>query len=138
MITQIKQQEQDTIATFDGSFVILFLAVEQKYINIIYSDDMTGIIDKDDIIDGYMVPLLASYDKNKRLAKVSASVLNGVAQIGDEIADAKNIELKSSIGSVGKTTGTIWTMFVYTLVLFSIVAYFFIILRERKIKKGLM
>lgn len=83
-----------------------------------------------------MVPLLASFDKNELQSKVSASVLNGVAQIADVIAKSKNIKLKSSIGSAGKTAGSIWQMFIYTIVLLGIISYFFIILREKKLKKN--
>ncbi len=132
MIKKTKQKEQDILSNIEGSYVVLFLSIKQKYINIISSKDLEDIIDKDDIIDGYMVPLLASFDKNDLKSKVSAAVLNGVAQIGDVVALSHNIELQSSIGSVGKTTGTIWKMFMYSVVLFGIIAYFYIILRERK------
>ncbi|RLA74744.1 MAG: hypothetical protein DRG11_03850 [Epsilonproteobacteria bacterium] len=136
MIKQIKQKEQKIISTTDGSYVVVFLSIKQKYINMISSKDIKDIINKDDIIDNYMVPLLASFDKNELQSKVSASVLNGVAQIADVIAKSKNIKLKSSIGSAGKTAGSIWQMFIYTIVLLGIISYFFIILREKKLKKN--
>jgi hypothetical protein len=105
------------------------------YANILMTDDLKNIIDKDDILDGYVIPLLASKDKNTLFAKTSAAVLNGFAQIADSIAKSKNIKLKSSIGNEGKVAGTIWKMLMYTLVLTGIILYAVIIMREKKYKK---
>ena len=100
------------------------------------SKDLESIIDKDDILDGYVIPLLASKDKNTLFAKTSAASLNGYAQIADSIAKNANIKLESSIGSEGKTAGTLWRVFIYTLVVFGIIAYTLIVMRERRYKNG--
>jgi ABC-type antimicrobial peptide transport system permease subunit len=99
------------------------------------SDDLKDIVDKDDVLGGYVIPLLASKDKNSLMAKASAATLNGYAQIADSIAAYKNIKLKSSIGNEGKVTGTIWKVFMYTMVVTGIVLYVVIIMREKKYKK---
>ncbi|MDX9744170.1 MAG: hypothetical protein RBT59_10155 [Arcobacteraceae bacterium] len=117
------------------SFVILTLALDQKYANILYSDDLKNAIDKDAILDGYVIPLLAAQDKNTLNAKVSAAALNGYAEIADSLAQSKGIQLVSSIGSEGKVTSSIWRVFMYTLVVIGIVLYVIIILKEKKIKK---
>ena len=46
-------------------------------------------LNKNDILDGYVVPLLASKDKNTLFAKVSAATLNGYAAIADILAESK-------------------------------------------------
>jgi len=140
-MVQMKQKELDLIATVlkdsDGakSYVILTMALDQKYTNILYSDDLKSVIDKDSILDEYVIPLLAAQDKNTLNSKVSAASLNGYAQIADVLAKNKGLKLESSIGSEGKIASTIWKVFMYTMVLVGIVLYFFIILREKKIKK---
>ena len=101
------------------------------------SDDLKNIIDRDDILDNYVIPLLASKDKNTLFAKTSAAVLNGFAQMADSIANSQNIKLDSSIGSEGKTASSIWKVFMYTLVVIGLFSYVVIILRERKYKKAL-
>jgi len=135
-IKQMKILENKLISHLKKPYVVLTLALDQQYANILYSKDLSSVIDKDDILDGYVIPLLAAKDKNTLSSKVSAAVLNGYAQIGDVLADTKHIKLKSSIGSQGKIAGTIWKMFMYTLVLFGIGAYVIVILRERKMKNG--
>ncbi len=134
-IKLMKVKEKELVKNLKKPYVILTVALDQQYSNILYSKDMAKIIDRDDILDGYVIPLLAAQDKNTLKSKVSAAVFNGYAQIGDSIAQSKNLKLVSSIGSEGKTAGTIWKVFVYTLVLIGIISYFVIIMREKKYKK---
>lgn len=135
-IKRMKEIEKDMVKDLKKPYAVLAISIDQLYTNILMSEDLKSIIDKDDILDGYVIPLLASKDKNTLFAKTSAATLNGFAQMADSIAESKNIKLDSSIGSEGKTAGTIWKMFMYTLVLSGIVLYAIIILRERKYKKG--
>lgn len=140
-ISIMKQKEADLIASIQKdlngthSFVILTLALDQKYANILFSDDLKDSIDKDAILDGYVIPLLATQDKNTLNSKVSAATLNGYAEIADTLAKNKNIQLESSIGSEGKVASTMWKVFMYTLVVIGLLLYVLIILKEKKIKK---
>ena len=130
----IKDTEGQILNKLEGSYVLLTLALDLTHVNIITSNDIKDKIDKNDILNGYIVPLLASKDKNTLFAKASAALLNGYAQIADSLAEQKGIKLNSSIGSGGKTTGTIWKMFMYTLVFGGIILYTIAILRQKKLK----
>ena len=132
----MRKLEANLISKLQTPYVVLSISVDQLYANILYSDDMKNIIDKDDILDGYVIPLLASKDKNSLFAKTSAATLNGFAQMADSVANSQNIKLESSIGSEGKTAGTIWKVFMYFIVLTGLGLYVIIILKERKYKKG--
>jgi len=129
-----RQKDKEIIKKVKGNYIVLVLALEQMYANILMPNEFKNIIDKDDILDGYVIPLLASKDKNTLFAKTSAACLNGYAQIADTLASQNKIKLVSSIGSSGKTAGTIWKIFMYSLVLFGIVAYTIIVMRQRKYK----
>ena len=130
----MKNIEKETTKNLKAPYVVLALSIDQMYATILMSDDLKEFVNKDDILGGYVIPLLASKDKNTLMAKTSAATLNGFAQIADSIAQSKNIKLKSSIGNEGKTTGTIWKVFMYTLVVTGIVLYIVIIMREKKYK----
>lgn len=131
-IDYIKNFENQIIPTLDKPYVLLSMSAEDTHVNLQYSDELKNIIDKNDILDGYVVPLLASKDKNTLFAKVSASMLNGYAAIADTIAESKEVKLESSIGSSGKVSGTIWRVFMYTLVVLGLGAYTYAVLRKRK------
>lgn len=130
----IKDTESKLIEDLKGSYVLMTIALDFTHVNIIPSDDIKDLIDKDDILNGYVIPLLASKDKNTLYAKTSAAVLNGYAQIGDVLAESKGIKLQSSIGSGGKAAGTMWKMFMYTMVFGGIILYTIAILRQKKLK----
>jgi len=132
----MKIKENEIIEGLEKPYAVLTLAIDQMYANILISEDLEDILDKDDILNNYVIPLLASKDKNTLFAKTSAAVLNGYAQMADSIAKSKDIKLASSIGSEGKTASTVWRVFMYTLVVTGLVLYIVVILREKKYKKG--
>ncbi len=128
----IKNNESQIISTLEKPYVLLSVYVEETQVSLLFSDELKTIIDKDEILDGYVVPLLASKDKNTLFAKVSASSLNGYAAISDTIAESKNIKLESSIGSGGKVSSTIWRVLMYTIVILALFAYTYAVLIKRK------
>ncbi len=131
-IEAIKNFENQIISNVEKPYVLLTIAVEETHVNLLLSDDFKSTINKNDILDGYVVPLLASKDKNTLFAKVSAASLNGYAAIADTLAESKNIKLESSIGNSGKVSSTIWRVVMYTLIVLGLLAYTYAILKKRK------
>lgn len=131
-ITYIKNYEADILKTLSNPYVILTIALEETHVNLYFSDSLKHFLDKNDILDGYVVPLLASKDKNTLAAKISAASLNGYAAIADILAKSQNIELQSSIGNSGKVSSTIWRVFIYFLVVTGLLAYIYAVLKKRK------
>lgn len=128
----IKNYEKDILPALKKPYVLLTMSAEDMYVNLIYTKQLDGILDKDEILDGYVVPLLASKDKNTLFAKVSASMLNGYAAIADTIAEKKNIKLETSIGNQGKVSSTIWRVLMYFLIITGLLAYTYAILKKKK------
>ncbi len=128
----IKSNENQIISKLEDPYVLLSISVEETHVNLLFSEEFKTILDKDDILDGYVVPLLASKDKNTLFSKVSAATLNGYAAIADTIADSKNIKLESSIGNSGKISSTIWRVLMYTIIILGLFAYTYAILKKRK------
>lgn len=131
----MKDYEKMVTKDLKGSYAVLMLVLDQRHATVIMSDDIKPLIDKRDIIDDYVTPVLASKDKNTLFTKTSAAILNGYAQMADALAESKELKLESSIGSGGKVISTIWKMFMYTLVLGGIILYAIIVMREKKYKK---
>ncbi len=128
----IKNNENQIISKLENPYVFLSIAVEETHVNLLSSDDLKAVVNKNDILDGYVVPLLASKDKNTLFSKVSAASLNGYGAIADAIAESKNIKLESSIGSDGKISSTIWRVMMYTIVVLALLAYTYAVLIKRK------
>ena len=128
----IKNHENQLLATLEKPYVLLSVFVEETHVNLLFSDEFKDVLNKDDILDGYVVPLLASKDKNTLFAKVSAATLNGYAAVADTIAESKNVKLESSIGNAGKISSTIWRVVMYTMIVVGLLAYTYAVLRKRK------
>ena len=128
----IKSNENQIISKLENPYVLLSISVEETHVNLLFSEEFKTILDKDDILDGYVVPLLASKDKNTLFSKVSAATLNGYGAIADTIADSKNIKLESSIGNSGKVSSTIWRVLMYTIIILGLFTYTYAILKKRK------
>ncbi|CAM3563381.1 hypothetical protein [Arcobacter aquimarinus] len=131
-IEAIKVIENEIVNTLNKPYVLLTIAVDETHVNLLISDELKNILDKNDILNGYVVPLLASKDKNTLYAKVSAATLNGYAAIGDILAESRDIKLESSIGNSGKVSSTIWRVTMYTLIVLGLLAYTYAILKRRK------
>ncbi len=127
-----KEYESNILKTLSGSYVLLSISVEQTHVNLFTSPDLKETIDKNEVLNDYVIPLLASKDKNQIYAKVSAALFNGYAQIADEVAQSKNITLETGIESSGKTFGTIWKVFMYFVIVTGIAAYTVAVLRAKK------
>jgi len=127
----IKNYEKKLLPQLKKPYVLLTMSVEDMYVNLIYSDKLNKHLDKDDILDGYVVPLLASKDKNTLYAKVSASMLNGYAAIADTIAEKENLKLETSIGNQGKVSSTIWRVLMYFLIITGLLAYTYAVLKKK-------
>lgn len=134
---QMKVKEQEIVKNLEKPYAVLTISIDQLYANILMTEDLKNIIDRDDILDNYVIPLLASKDKNSLFAKTSAAVFNGYAQMSDSVAESKGTKLDSSIGNAGKQVSSIWKVFMYTLVVIGLVSYIVIIMREKKYKKGI-
>ena len=128
----IKKSENEIISTLEKPYVLLSIAIEETHVNLYFSEEFKTVLDKDDILDSYVIPLLASQDKNTLLSKVSAATLNGYAAIGDMLAESKDIKLETSIGNAGKVSGTIWRVMMYTLIVIGLLAYTYATLKRRK------
>lgn len=128
----IKSYEENILKNIENPYVILTIALEETHVNLYFSDSLKEIINKNDILNGYVVPLLASKDKNTLASKISAASLNGYSAIADTLANSKNIVLDSNIGNEGKVSSTIWRVFVYFLVVSGLLAYTYAVLKKRK------
>lgn len=128
----IKSFEENITKQLKEPFVLLSVSVEDTHINIRYSDELKGMIDRDDILDNNIIPVLASKDKNSVYAKMSAALLNGYAAITDSVAEAKGLKLESSIGSGGTTFSAIWRVFMYFIIVSGLLAYTYAVLKSRK------
>ncbi|GHV59864.1 hypothetical protein FACS1894103_4140 [Campylobacterota bacterium] len=123
-------------ATLESPFVLITLSSIDRQIDLITSDDLTKRIDKDEVLDDYIIPIFVEIRKDiSRQNQLSAGIFNGVAFVVDTLADQEGIELESSVGSGSKNfyDGLMWLIRVMGLLTVGAFAYLW--LRDKRAAK---
>jgi hypothetical protein len=109
------------------------LSQEDKQVNILTSGGTEAFFDKDAVLSPYpwtgtILPLLTT---KKGSDNYTAGMLNGYADIVEQIASAQDITLENAIGSTNKNTLNIVRIIVYATLAWAILLGFY---RRRKYK----
>jgi len=111
-------------------FVLLSMTLDEKKIDILVSHEVDKTFDRDQVLSPYpwsgtVVPILTSKIKGDPTDKYASALLNGYADIADQIADYYDIELKSSIGNANKNTINFFRVIFYSIIFFALSYYIY-------------
>ncbi len=114
-------------------YAFLLLIKDKKKVEIFADSNTSKLFNKEQILSvnpesGTIIPILVS--KNGKDI-YNAAILNGYADIAEQIASSLNLQLESSVGNSNKTTLNFLRFFIYGLVAFFIVVIFY-----KKVKNG--
>jgi len=131
-ITDYTKKESETQK---GSFLLLVIAADDHQIDMGMSADVATIIDKDEILDDYIIPILVEKRKDISLQQqYSAAVFNGMAEAMDQLAASQNIVLESSVGNGSKDFFDGLTVVIKILLLLTGAALFYAYYQNKKSK----
>ena len=114
-------------------YAFLLLIKDKKKVEIFADANTSNLFNKGQILSvnpesGTIIPILVS--KNGKDV-YNAAILNGYADIAEQIASSLNFQLESSVGNSNKTTLNFLRFFIYGLVAFFIIVVFY-----KKVKNG--
>ena len=114
-------------------YAFLLLIKGKKKVEIFADANTSKLFNKEQILSvnpesGTIIPILVS--KNGKDI-YNAAILNGYADIAEQIASSLNLQLESSVGNSNKTTLNFLRFFIYGLV-----AFFIIVIFYKKVKNG--
>lgn len=114
-------------------YAFLLLIKDKKKVEIFADSNTSKLFNKEQILSvnpesGTIIPILVS--KNGKDV-YNAAILNGYADIAEQIASSLNFQLESSVGNSNKTTLNFLRFFIYGLV-----AFFIIVIFYKKVKNG--
>lgn len=109
--------------TVQAPFVIITLFLEEQKVDIFHSAGLEKEFDKEAVLSplpwkGTIIPLLTGKKKD---VSASAALLNGYADVVEQIATTRHITLQSAIGSSNKITLTLIKVGVYGFVAFLLI-----------------
>ena len=115
---------------------MIFTNDEHK-IQIYNSQDTQNLFDKDQILSpmpnrGSIIPILVNHKRDANMTGIiNAAILNGYADIADQVAKSQGIELETSIGDTNRIFINTLRYIFYGTLAFAIFMYFY----SRKKKK---
>ena len=114
-------------------YAFFLLIKDKKKVEIFADANTSKLFNKEQILSvnpesGTIIPILVS--KNGKDV-YNAAILNGYADIAEQIASSLNVQLESSVGNSNKTTLNFLRFFIYGLV-----AFFIIVIFYKKVKNG--
>ena len=135
-IKNIQEYEKEVAKKLKSPFILLSISLMNQKIDIINSPALDTKFDKEEILSPYpwtgaILPLLTANSKDFK-ANVEAALLNGYAEIADQIANSYNIKLKSSLGNQNKNTYFVIKLLFYGTVFLILFNY----IRHKYIQKS--
>ena len=123
--------EQNFAKDLTPPYALLTLFQAEQKVDVYASSGLEKEFDRESLLSplpwkGTIIPLLTS---KKKEVGVSPALLNGYAELVEEIAKYRNIELESAIGSANKTTINIVRVVLYS---FMAIVVMLIIYRRMK------
>lgn len=117
--------KQKMLSTLKSPYGVIFLVKSHKKIDIILEPKILGI-DQGEIITEYMVPILVQ-EKGLPNPKVSASILNGYAQLADEIAESYQKSLQSNliVDKSGSQSLVRYSIYLMLGIMFTIIVFIY-------------
>lgn len=127
-----KAWKEGILQNLTAPYGVIFFVKSHKKIDIVLNPEIKGI-DGSRIITEYMVPILMQ-EKGLPNPKVSASILNGYAQLADEIAESKGQSLENNLIVDKSGSNNLVRYFIYVMlgIMFTIIALIYIFARLKK------
>lgn len=127
-----KEWKQNLLQSLSSPYGVIFLVKSHKKIDIILQPQIQGI-DANKIITEYMVPILMQ-EKGLPNPKVSASILNGYAQLADEIAEHYHQSLQNNliVDKSGSRNLVRYSIYLMLGIMFTIIALIYVFGRNKK------
>ena len=100
----INDYAKDVATTLKEPYVLLVLAKDEKKVDIVNSKDLNDKFDKEAILSpfpwsGSIIPLLSVKKDNDNY---NVAILNGYADIVEQIAKSQNVVLEGALGNVNR------------------------------------
>lgn len=115
--------EQNFAKNLTAPYALLTLFQDDQKVDVYHSAGLEKEFDRESLLSplpwkGTIIPLLTS---KKKEVSVGPALLNGYAELVEEIAQYRKIELESAIGSANKTTINLVRILLYSFMAFVVV-----------------
>lgn len=126
-------QEKESSYTYNlqNPYVLLFFSKNEKKINIIVSQEVERMFDKNEVYWDYIVPLIPNSAKELTNERISAFLLNGFVDMADRIAEFHNVKLEHNFPTQNKGVQIAVRTALYGMLFVLFVLFVFVYLRRK-------
>jgi len=119
-----------------SDYALLYFSKTPTAVNIFASDSVKKLMDIEQILSplpwrGTIKPVMSPAFSKDESVKISVAILNGYADMVDQIAESKGVKLSSSIGSGSKDSFKLIRWIFYGILLFFLVQYIYTKIRRK-------
>ncbi len=133
----LSEKGSEFTANLKNPYIFLIFTNDEHKIQIYNSQDTQNLFDKEQILSpmpnrGSIIPILVNHKRDANMTGIiNAAILNGYADIADQVAKSQGIELETSIGDTNRIFINSLRYIFYGTLAFAIFMYFY----SRKKKK---
>ena len=118
----------DAVRQAHKTYILLYFSVKPTAVNIFASEDAKKLIDIDQILSplpwrGTIKPVMSPAFSKSESVKYEVALFNGYADIVDQVAASKGVNLTTSVGSGSKTSFQIVRTIFYAILAFVILQF---------------
>lgn len=130
---EMNLQEKESSYTYNlqNPYVLLFFSKNEKKINIIVSQEVERMFDKNEVYWDYIVPLIPNSAKELTNERISAFLLNGFVDMADRIAEFHNVKLEHNFPTQNKGVQIAVRIALYGMLFVLFVLFVFVYLRRK-------
>ena len=127
----LNDKANEFVKDLKSPYIFLFFTQDEHKIQIYNTNDTNKLFDKEQILSpmpnkGAIIPILVGRKKDANVTSIiNAAILNGFADIADQVADSKGIKLDTSIGNTNRIFVNILRYIFYGTLLFGLFMYFY-------------
>ncbi|MRI83947.1 MAG: hypothetical protein C6I00_05960 [Nitratiruptor sp.] len=129
-VKSIIEYERQLARQLTPPFVLLTFSLKDRKVDIYTSSpEVEELFDKEQVLSpfpwsGTIIPILESHSKNPKAA-VEAALLNGYADIAEQIAASRGFELASGIGNTNRNIYRALRLLFYTILALILANFFY-------------
>lgn len=119
------EYQKSVAKSLKAPFVLLSLAHREQKYNIYGSKGYRDVFDIESVKRSYIEPVLGSKVKGDPRQKYLSAMYNGYAEIAEEIAASKGIELESAVGNTNRLLIMLLSVALYGFLVITAVLFFY-------------
>lgn len=127
----LNEKASEFSANLKSPYIFLIFTNKEHKVQIYNTENTQNLFDKERILSpmpnrGSIIPILVNHKKDANMTGViNAAVLNGYADIADEVAKSQGISLETSIGNTNRIFINILRYIFYGTLAFALFMYFY-------------